>query len=235
MLPILREALVQLQPDIVFLQEVVGEHARHAERFDEWPIIPQCEFLAAGIWPHSAYGKNAVHVHGHHGNAILSKYPIVQWSNTDISTNNFETRGILHAEIEVPGIRVPLHCLCVHLNILRRGQKRQLASICERVGDGVPAGHPLLLAGDFNDWSQGASRLLFDQLELTEVFLDLHGRHALTFPTRFPLLSLDRVYSRGLENLGGSVLTEIPWRALSDHAALYVEVVVPSPLRFGDG
>lgn len=225
-LPTIRTALSALQPDIVFLQEVLGQHDKHASRFAEWPLLPQFEFLAEGIWPHVAYGKNAVYAHGHHGNAILSKYPIVGFENIDISTNAFESRGILHAIVEVPGYQTPLHCLCVHLNMLRRGREQQLRDLSRRVVQSVSLHEPLLVAGDFNDWREDASRFLFEGVGLTEVFLHLKGAHAVTFPSSYPLLRLDRVYARGLDPLQGEILTRSPWGALSDHAALYAELLL---------
>jgi endonuclease/exonuclease/phosphatase family metal-dependent hydrolase len=225
-LPSIRTALAALQPDIVFLQEVLGKHDRHAGRFEEWPVLPQCEFLAEGLWPHVAYGKNAVYSHGHHGNAILSKYPIVDFENLDVSTNAFESRGILHAVVDVPGSPAPVHCMCVHLNMLRRGRETQLKHLCRRVVRSVPRNEPLLVAGDFNDWREDASDFLFKGIGLSEVFLDLTGEHAATYPSRFPVLRLDRVYARGLEPLSGDVLSRPPWENLSDHAPLYAELLL---------
>ena len=233
-LPSIRTALSALQPDIVFLQEVLGQHDKHAMRFAEWPLLPQCEFLAQGIWPHVAYGKNAVYAHGHHGNAILSKYPIIGYENIDISTNAFESRGILHAVVQVPGYEAPLHCLCVHLNVLRRGRERQLHGLARRVVEGVPRAEPLLVAGDFNDWREDASKFLFEGVDLTEVFLHLNGAHAVTFPSAYPLLRLDRVYSRGLVPMQGEILTRPPWGALSDHAALYAELMLGQGVESND-
>ena len=63
----LRERLHDLDADIMFLQEVQGEHSRHAERFANYPDGAQHEFIADRRWPHSAYGKNAVYEAGHHG------------------------------------------------------------------------------------------------------------------------------------------------------------------------
>jgi endonuclease/exonuclease/phosphatase family metal-dependent hydrolase len=68
----LRERLRELNADIVFLQEVQGEHNSHGLRHLDYPAGPQHEFIAAEIWPHSAYGKNSTYTAGHHGNAILS-------------------------------------------------------------------------------------------------------------------------------------------------------------------
>src|SRR4051812_17527095 len=75
----LRDHLRALNADVVFLQEVRGDHMRRARRFDNWPDQSQCEFLADSIWTDFAYGKNAIYDAGHHGNAILSRFPIFRW------------------------------------------------------------------------------------------------------------------------------------------------------------
>lgn len=225
-LPSIRDALRDLQPDIVFLQEVLGQHDKHASRFKGWPTLSQHDFLAEAGWPHAAYGKNAVYSHGHHGNAILSKYPIVEYENIDVSTNAFESRGILHAVVAVPGVQKPLHCMCVHLNMLRRGRDTQLKHLCRRVVRSVTDEEPLIVAGDFNDWQESASKLLFDDIGVREVFLGLTGSHASTFPSSYPLLRLDRVYARGVRTLGGEILNGPPWDALSDHAPLLAHLEI---------
>jgi endonuclease/exonuclease/phosphatase family metal-dependent hydrolase len=223
-LPRMRDAMTALQPDIVFLQEVLGQHDKLANRFEGWPTSPQSDFLAEAGWPHAAYGKNAVYTHGHHGNAILSKYPIVEFENIDISTNAFESRGILHAVVAIPGVSLPLHCMCVHLNMLRKGRDAQLKHLCRRVMKSVAEDEPLIVAGDFNDWQESATQQLFDDIGVHEVFLNLLGAHAPTFPSAYPLLRLDRVYARGVRTLGGEILHGPPWDALSDHAPLLAQL-----------
>src|SRR3989454_3269255 len=109
----LRDHLQVLGADIIFLQEVQGLHSRHAARFEDWPDEPQYEFLADQVWPEFAYGRNAVYDHGHHGNAILSRYPIVRAENQDVSHHALERRGMLHCEIELPEMPQRLHCICV--------------------------------------------------------------------------------------------------------------------------
>ena len=71
----LRERLRELDADIVFLQEVQGEHLQHPQRHTDYPSVPQHEFLADEFWAHHAYGMNAVYENGHHGNAILVVFP----------------------------------------------------------------------------------------------------------------------------------------------------------------
>ena len=85
----MRDKLRALGTDIIFLQEVVGAHHKHAIRFSNWPSNPQYEFLADSVWQDFAYGKNAVYAEGHHGNAILSRFPIIRWENIDISAHRF--------------------------------------------------------------------------------------------------------------------------------------------------
>ena len=72
----LRDRLRLLGADLVFLQEVLGDHQRHAQRFANWPEEPQYEFLADSVWRDFAYGRNSVYDLGHHGNAVLSRYPL---------------------------------------------------------------------------------------------------------------------------------------------------------------
>ena len=93
----LREAIRSVDADVVFLQEVMGVHP--AKENEEHELSSQFEFLADQIWPHFAYGKNAVYSSGHHGNAILSKHPFLAYENINISTNPLERRGLLHAQI----------------------------------------------------------------------------------------------------------------------------------------
>lgn len=229
----IKAALEETEADLVFLQEVHGEHKGHANTVVDWPTASQFEFLASSIWPHFVYGKNHVYVLGHHGNAVLSRYPIIAWENIDVSAHQFESRGLLHAVLDVPGVGGPVHAVCVHLGLSEGGRKYQLGRLCSLVEEAVPPTGPLIVAGDFNDWSVRATRRLTRALDAKEVFKSKAGRHARTFPSWFPVLQLDRVYCRGFNVLDAKVLTGEPWRRLSDHAALYA-VLEPSPCRHED-
>ncbi len=223
-LPELRERLRELNADIVFLQEVRGELNHLAAQYSGHTQQPQHEFLAQEIWAHSIYGKNAVYDEGHHGNAIISRYPILRWDNQDISAHGFESRGVLHCELALPEREPVLHCLCVHLGLFKRGRGRQFGALVERINRVVPGHAPLILAGDFNDWNNHASRLLAHELQLHEVFDASHGRLARSYPAGIPLLRMDRIYVRGLEIQHSEVHA---WRRISDHAALSTTLVLP--------
>jgi endonuclease/exonuclease/phosphatase family metal-dependent hydrolase len=224
----LRERLRELNADIVFLQEVQGEDRRTRPRHHFDGAHPQHEFLAHEGWLHHAYGKNSVYDSGHHGNAILSRYPILKWDNQDISAHRFESRGVLHCEMAVPGSEQVLHCLCVHLGLFSRGQSRQMQELVERVQRVVPSDAPLIIAGDFNDWRNQASRLLAQELNLHEAFEIKTGKLARSYPCGLPLLRMDRIYVRGLNVQQAEVHAHYPWNKISDHAALSSTLVLPS-------
>lgn len=219
----IREAIRTVKADLVFLQEVLGEHEEHARTVEGWPTTSQFEYLADSVWPHFAYGRNAVYDSGHHGNAILSRYPIVSWENIDISASRFESRGILHTVIDT-GTPQGVHALCLHLGLSERIRRVQLERLVQRVRTAVPNEEPMVIAGDFNDWPVRASDRLAELVGAHEVYHAQHGKHARTFPSSFPLLMLDRIYCRGLEATNARVLTGRPWNTLSDHAALYAEL-----------
>jgi endonuclease/exonuclease/phosphatase family metal-dependent hydrolase len=215
-----RDLIRKLQADIVFLQEVRDEHIRHGRRFKAWPAAGQVEFLADAVWGDYAYGKNSVYPAGHHGNALLSKYPIIKTVNEDISAHVAEGRGMLHSEIEVPGWDAPLHCICVHLGLFARWRRRQLQDVQDRIVATVPPHAPLIIAGDFNDWGMRSGRQFAKSLHLREAFEHSAGKPARSFPSWLPLLRLDRIYMRGFHVKHVEVHAGPQFAKLSDHAAL---------------
>jgi endonuclease/exonuclease/phosphatase family metal-dependent hydrolase len=218
----LREAVRAVAADLVFLQEVVGTHAHHARRHKNWPTTPQYEYLADTLWSEHAYGRNAVYPHGDHGNALLSRYPIRFHRNHDASSGGGEARGFLHCVLEVPG--GVLHAICVHLGLLERQRRRQLDLLCRLIEREVPATAPLIVAGDFNDWRRRANDRLSRGAGLHDVFVAATGKAARTFPARWPLLPLDRIYVRNAHASQPVVLGLRPWSHLSDHAPLAAEL-----------
>ena len=158
----LRLGLYGLRPDLLFLQEVQGRnehtHILHAQH----------ESLAAGLHLRAAYGRNAVRRRTDHGNALLSRFDIIDFENQDISDHPLEQRGMLHARVEIDGREV--HCFVIHLGLFGGSRTRQIMALTERINRLVPADAPLLIAGDFNDWKDQLSPLFIDQLGVYEVF-----------------------------------------------------------------
>ena len=234
----MRTALQNLDVDLLFLQEVQGQHDRRAAKYVHWPTTGQHEFLA-GDHRQAAYGMNAVYQHGHHGNALLSRYPILYQANQNVSDHRFEERGILHCIVQMP--QVQLHCYVVHFGLFAAGRRRQTMRLIEAIQQQTPVDAPLVIAGDFNDWNSHLSLPLKHELGVAEVFETLHQANftvhnstrflksktpkaALTFPVGAPFLPLDRIYVRGIQINSAQVLKGKPWRHLSDHAPLTAEL-----------
>lgn len=226
----LKDAIKSLKADVVLLQEVAGV-SRSGKKGDrpgpqEYVTPFQLEALADEIWPYSAYGRNSVFSGGFHGNAVLSRFPILASHNTDISVMKaLVRRGILHAQLDWGG-ELPLHVLCTHLGLLEAERQRQVTRLCEYIREKVPAEASLLLGGDFNDWRERISKRLHKAVSMDEAFLKCTRKHARTFPAHFPVLRLDRVYFRGVKVHKVSPVTGRPWLFLSDHLPLVAEFTV---------
>ncbi|MBN4053637.1 endonuclease/exonuclease/phosphatase family protein [Haliea sp. AH-315-K21] len=215
----IRTCLRESKANIVFLQEVVGENLKHREKIPTWPDSNQMEFLADSVWEHYAYGKNAIYQHGHHGNAILSEMPFLNWQNINISCLSFSQRGILHGKTSEN-----VHLLCVHMGLFEKERRLQIKQVVEYIQTKIPSHEPLILAGDFNDWRLGCHHYLQQELQLTEAHLTAQGALARTYPARFPLLKMDRIYQRGFQVKQSQVLQGNGWQVMSDHRALLTEL-----------
>ena len=215
----LGHAIEQLDADIVCLQEVRKVNRSEAQHFTRWPEMPQADFLAPEGYE-AVYRTNAFTKHGEHGNALLSRWPVVTHQHEDISDHRFEQRGLLHVEVMVHGQSV--HVLVVHLGLVRGSRARQLAQLQRFIEREVPSTAPLLVAGDFNDWGALVKRVLN-----TVNLKAFEGPQQPTFPARLPLVQLDYVYARGLTPLTVQVPSGRIWWRMSDHLPLIAEFALP--------
>ncbi len=211
----LGHAVEQLDADVVCLQEVRKLHRREAAHFTHWPELPQAEFLAPEGYE-SVYRTNAVTRHGEHGNALLSRWPVLTHQHEDISDHRFEQRGLLHVELLIEGRAV--HVLVVHLGLIRSSRVRQLGQLVAFIAREIPHDAPLVVAGDFNDGDAVVSRLLAP----AGLRAYTAGRHP-TFPSRLPLVQLDHVLARGMQPVGITVPHGRNWWRMSDHLPLIAE------------
>lgn len=217
----MREIINSSEAEIVFLQEVVGKNEIYKEK---GLIDGQFEFLADELWPHYSYAKNALYDHGHHGNLILSKYPIESFENINLSTNAWEKRGMLVCRIFIPERREYVYAACLHLNLFHRGRKIQYQIIEDYMESTfLDKSSPFIIAGDFNDWNQKSFQTFEDRLGMQEVHKAVHGTFARTFPARVPILCLDRIYVKNLTVLSSHLVFKEEVHP-SDHLPLFSEV-----------
>jgi endonuclease/exonuclease/phosphatase family metal-dependent hydrolase len=208
-------AVEQLDADVVCLQEVRKLHRREERWFKRWPELPQHEFLAPEGY-HAVYQTNAKTKHGEHGNALLSRWPVVSHGHEDMSDHRFEQRGLLHVCVRVA--KRDVHVLVVHLGLIAGSRMRQVDQLVRFIQREIPRRAPVLVAGDFNDW--GAKlRPALNQAG----FRDYEAERLWTYPSRLPLTQLDYVYARGLKPVGVAIPKGRIWWRMSDHLPLIAE------------
>jgi len=233
-LTIIKEALRKLRPDLVFLQEVAGSSVEKLGKL--WPekVAHQLEGLADEMWPHYAYQKNVIFSRHHHGNAIMSRYPISDYLLKDITVGKLKKRGILHGIIHVPieNRTEPLivHAVNAHLGLFQFERRVQTQQLIHYVKKAIGSDPPLIIAGDFNDWRQRVTGELTKRLKVEEAFLSSNQIHARTFPSRLPILQLDRIYFRQASMKSAQCLRGKKWMVLSDHLPIMADLVVPVPV-----
>ncbi len=214
-------AVETLDADIVCLQEVRAQNWREAAYFTRWPDLPQAQYLAPDGYE-AVYHTNAITRYGEHGNALLSRWPIISHRHEDMSDHRFEQRGLLHVQVLAMGR--PMHVIVVHFGLIPASRLRQTFQLRRYIAREVPPEAPLLVAGDFNDWGTRVRRLLrVDSLRSFE------GPRTLTYPSRFPVAQLDHIYARGLHPLSLAAPRGRVWRRMSDHLPLIAEFQLLAP------
>jgi endonuclease/exonuclease/phosphatase family metal-dependent hydrolase len=104
-----------------------------------------------------------------------------------------------------------------------RSRRRQMDALAGYLEGIVDPDSPLIIAGDFNDWRNEADELLAHRLDMIEAFGGAFGgvnSPGRSFPSKRPLLRLDRIYVRGFTVELAEMHSGAPWSKISDHAAL---------------
>jgi endonuclease/exonuclease/phosphatase family metal-dependent hydrolase len=214
----LGHAIEQLDADIVCLQEVRKLHRQEEKYFTRWPELPQAEFLAPEGYE-AVYQTNAKTRHGEHGNAMLSRWPVVSRGHEDMSDHRFEQRGLLHVQVQVQ--RRLVHVIVLHLGLIAGSRGRQVEQVGRFIQREIPRRDALIVAGDLNDW--GAKlRPAMNEIGLK----DFVAPRLATYPSRLPLTQLDYVYARGLKPVGVEIPRGRIWWRMSDHLPLIAEFKV---------
>lgn len=219
-------AVEALDADIVCLQEVREFNKGEAKRFSRtnygalcWPQQSQADFLAPEGYD-VAYRSNAITKDGEHGNALLSRWPLGNIGHHDASDHRFEQRGFLHVPVFWRGVEV--HVVVVHLGLIHASRVRQAEQLARLVLTELPPDAPVVIAGDFNDWNEKLDQVL-KSANLRRAGVP-KSPYTPTFPSRIPVLALDRVYTRGLTCQSVMVPRGGAWARMSDHLPLVVEL-----------
>jgi endonuclease/exonuclease/phosphatase family metal-dependent hydrolase len=210
--------LEELAPDVAGLQEVGGR--RGPDDCDD-PAAP----FGGRLGLQHAFGATIPSAGTAYGNAILSRFPIEATRTYDLSVPGREPRGCLRADLADGETR--LHVFAVHLGLHWRERRRQAAQLlsADILRDAALA-FPLVLIGDFNVLSNRGAVPRWLRRQLTDCALAASGPSP-TFPSRFPLVRLDRAYVDAAFHVERCEPHRSPLaRKASDHLPLVVDLAL---------
>jgi endonuclease/exonuclease/phosphatase family metal-dependent hydrolase len=190
-------------PDIMALQEIDSRGRGNQ---------PPMAVLAEAFGGHAAEARTITAPDGHYGHALISRWPFTSVALHDLSMRRREPRTAIEADIATPA--GPLHLAAVHLGLWPGERRVQGAKLARMARSGAG---PMVMLGDFNEWSpKGPVRRMLASL--------LPGRTRIrSFPARYPLLVLDRIYCRPVDALTES-WTDTTARAASDHLPIIADI-----------
>lgn len=164
----------ELQADIIALQEVgLGS-----------PGFNMLQYLRDACRMDAIAGPTLVTKHGDYGNAILTRFRATAVRRLNISVPRCEPRGALDIDLDCGAHR--LRVIATHLGLRPAERRTQIQRLLQHVRD-TPV-LPLVLIGDLNEWFLWGRplRWLHRHFEPTPSLA--------TFPSRYPLFALDRVW-----------------------------------------
>jgi endonuclease/exonuclease/phosphatase family metal-dependent hydrolase len=210
------ETIAHYQPDVALLQEVDDGAPRSQ-------LHCQCDMLAEALaLPHRSYQRNVQLKIGHYGNALLSRFPIADAADIDLTIPFKKRRAALIARVHATdGASTRTVAIAnVHLGLAGFERTMQLRRLLATEYLGAIRGQtPLIIGGDFNDVYENIGRRV-----MRPAGFELASGHSRTFPAAAPLRRLDRVFYRGNVQASGAFVghTALARRA-SDHLPLIVD------------
>ena len=206
------DVLGPLEADVIALQEAIGPSATgpgHAEIIGAalgmgWIMAPVRELRRHQF-----------------GNMILSRFPMWDHAQYDLSWQTCEPRGAQRVAVDAgPGT---IQVYNAHLGTALLERRYQASRLAAWVHGGKAAG-PKLLFGDFNEWSRPlVTDILAKRLKSIDLFPYLKRRR--TYPGFFPLLHLDHIYYEGNIEVRQISLPRTPKTLMaSDHLPLVADL-----------
>lgn len=215
----IRDTIAHYDPDVALLQEVdqFVKRSNHDRQVDMLG-----EMLG---YRHRTYFPNVkIRSGGEYGNAILSRFPLSDTRNIDLTVGNRKRRSVLHAQYRVRSANGrrsrTVHVFNMHLGLSGKERKIQLQKFLDsHPFSGFHERTPIIVAGDLNDvW--GSLGKLLRPAGFRGMKTPLR-----TFPSYAPMRALDSVYVRGdaeLEKVQRARLA-LAKRA-SDHLPLIADI-----------
>ncbi|WP_420960194.1 endonuclease/exonuclease/phosphatase family protein [Brucella sp. IR073] len=174
----IQRVIAEIDADVIAIQEADKRFGQRSGLLDLAWLERESGLVPAPINPMSPTG------HGWHGNLILLRKGTVRRVR-QLNLPGVEPRGALVADIDfsIGELRI----IAAHLGLLRRSREQQAEAILAAFE--AEEARPTLLIGDLNEWRVGKRSSLASLLPI----FDPSSGAVPSFPSRFPVLALDRV------------------------------------------
>ena len=217
------EVLRALDADVLCLQEVdecVPRSSWHR----------QARVIAEELgYEHTAVGLNVRVQGGHYGNCTLSRRPMTQARNVDLTVPLKKRRGGLVTRVEGKD-GVDWVVANVHLGLMHLERRVQLRRLIAQVLKGARRTDAVVIAGDSNDWRNLLVPGVASQDGFHVARLPEHrSAGPRTYPSRRPLTSLDKIlYREPVQVKHVACVLDDRTRRASDHLPLVADLPVPT-------
>jgi len=211
------DVINQQEADVLLLQEVDAGVPR-SNGDHQFDVLGELCGMRYRAW----FPNVDVRGGGQYGNAVLSRYPIIESSNIDLSIRFKKKRSVLHSVIRVrhDDVDRTIHLFNMHLGLARFERRIQLRMFLDsHPFANLHSETPIVVGGDLNDVYGRLGELLrpagFRGVE----------RRPLTFPAWGPVRALDAIFVRGHVDFVKLVRCDSNLaRRASDHRPLIAEV-----------
>ena len=211
--------IAEIDADVIAIQEADKRFGTRSGLLDLCALEEACGLVPVPITALSSTG------HGWHGNMIMIRKGAVQ-SVEQLSLPGVEPRGALVTTLDFPEGRLRL--VAAHFGLLKRSREQQALAILASVArqDDMPT----LLVGDLNEWRVGRRSSLS---RLHPVFDPASGAVP-SFPSRFPVLALDRALGHPHDLVTSVEAHDTPLaRVTSDHLPIKAHIDLKAISQIG--
>ena len=211
------QVLAAIAPDVVALQEVIGPGPSGADHAAE---IGAALGMGGIMAPTREFRRHQF------GNLVLSRFPIREHTEIDLSWKTCEPRNTQRVAIDLGEGRI-LQVYNVHLGTALLERRHQAPRLASWIHDRRVPG-PKIVLGDFNEWGRGlVADVLAARLQSVDLFASTKRRR--TYPGFFPILHLDHIYFEGEIEVRR---VELPRTRLSLIASDHLPLVADIRVRF---
>lgn len=209
--------IVSQKPDIVGLNEIrFGNNLDHSSGFSNQP-----QYLSEKFDGDCRFGR-AITIFDscEYGNAIMSKYPIINFElipipdpNEKIEGYYYESRAMNRTDYCIDGKIITV--LNAHFGLSPNEQTNAVNTVFSVVKE---IDNPIILMGDFNMTPDNENII-----RLAEYFVDAHsclGKDRVTYPSDSPKERIDYIFVKGMKVISADTVERI----VSDHYAITAEL-----------